>query len=554
MEKSKAIIVVENPEALRVAAASARISTQQGTAMDIFSRSLGDEKDHRLIDKVLSSGHKSVIEHQTFGIAFNDVSVLVEQFVIECRLASFTVKSRRYVDFGEAGWVCPTGLDEAQRALFNRQMAARFEDYRRLMELGVPKEDARFVLPYALRSNFFMTVNARELIGLTCAMLYGRGKGFAEIEALGAQLKAQFDKLYPGVIDKEAARMSSMERNAFADFGGNPTACEGGAEIVNAPKDAMALIDAGLKFTGRFSRENLRDLLLDARPRELELLRYTFRVEHISLACLTHFTRHRMVSLLVPPVYNALAGGAYVLPESVKAVPEALKIYEAAFLDQHRAAQEALDIGMRRVDLSYFAMSGHELDVLLSMNARELAHFMRLRTCSRAQWEIRGVAMKMLDALKAQTPEIYDMFGPSCRFGPCPEGRMSCGKPWKGFRNRRWSRRSYETRGTAQGDARRRTVEGHPAPLLDLRRTPGGRGRAQLAHDADGLFRVGRISRSGHGEGLQNVPDPRSRRMLHRRHPRIRQDRGRRGARGRTAVPLGGRPARALPHRNARVV
>ena len=430
MKQSRAIIVVENPEALRVAAASARISTQQGTAMEIFAKSLGDEKDHRLIDKVLSSGHKSVIEHQTFGIAFNDVSVLVEQFVIECRLASFTVKSRRYVDFGEAGWVCPEGLNEAQRTLFNRQMSARFEDYRSLMALGVPKEDARFVLPYALRSNFFMTVNARELIALISAMLYGRGKGYPEIEALGEQLKAQFDALYPGVIDREAARMPGTERNAFDDFAQDCAAHEGGAEIVDAPKDAMALIEAGMAFTGRFSRENLRGLLLDARPRELELLRYTFHVRHISLACLTHFTRHRMVSLLIPPVFNALAGGAYVLPESVKVVPEAVFIYEAAFRDQHRAAKAALDLGMRREDLSYFAMSGHQLDVLLSMNARELQHFMKLRTCSRAQWEIRGVAMKMMDALKRETPEIYGMFGPSCRFGPCPEGRMSCGRPW----------------------------------------------------------------------------------------------------------------------------
>ncbi|MBR7187075.1 MAG: hypothetical protein IKD53_00820 [Clostridia bacterium] len=63
MNKSRAIIVVKNPEALRVAASSARISTQPGTAMEIFGRSLGDEKDLRLLDKVLSSGHKSVIEH-----------------------------------------------------------------------------------------------------------------------------------------------------------------------------------------------------------------------------------------------------------------------------------------------------------------------------------------------------------------------------------------------------------------------------------------------------------------------------------------------------------
>ena len=73
MKNSKAVIIVKNPEALRVAASAARISTQQGTALEIYERSQGDEKDLKLINKVLSSGHKSVIEHQTFSVAFDNV-------------------------------------------------------------------------------------------------------------------------------------------------------------------------------------------------------------------------------------------------------------------------------------------------------------------------------------------------------------------------------------------------------------------------------------------------------------------------------------------------
>jgi len=440
MKKSKAVIVLENREALRVAAASARISTQQGTALEIYANSLGDERDLRLIGKVLASGHKSVIEHQTFSIAFNDVSVLVEQFVIECRLASFTVKSRRYVDFGDAGWVAPGGLTDEQRALYDQVMAARFADYQALMALGVPKEDARFVLPYCLRSNFFMTVNARELIALICAMLYGRGKGFPEIEALGAQLKAQFDALYPGVIEKEAARCPRCEPMPLPEairLGGDRA---GDAELLDAPQDARGLLDRMFGFTGRFPARDAADadgaeaawrMLTDARARELEMVRYTFRIRRVSLACVTHFTRHRMVSLLVPPVARALAEGEYVLPESVKAIPEAEALYRRAFEAQGLAAREAQAAGMSTEDLSYFALSGHELDLMLSVDLRELVHFMRLRACNRAQWEIRGVAWRMLEKLRAIEPGIFLYVGPSCVYGPCPEGRMTCGRPYK---------------------------------------------------------------------------------------------------------------------------
>lgn len=434
MNNSKAVIIVENRDALRVAASSARISTQQGTALEIFGRSEGGEKDLKLLDKVLSSGHKSIIEHQTLSVAFNDVSVLAEQFVIEARLASYTVKSRRYVDFSAAGCVRPEGLDGDLAALYDGTMAERFSDYEKLLALGVPKEDARFVLPYCLRSNFYMTLDARELIALVCAMLKGRGAGFGEIESLGRQLKAQFDAMYPGVIDGELSRYPACTAMPLPDALEAPREAAGDAALLSSPAGGKALLEAALDFSGRFAglkdSDRFRALVKDARPRELEVLNYVFRIKNISLACLTHFTRHRVLSPVIPPVLSALAGGQYVLPETVKAAGEAEAVYRAAFEAQTRAASRALEIGLSPRDASYFALSGHQLDMLLGMNARELLHFMKLRACSRAQWEIRGVAGRMLSLLEADMPELFGYYGASCRLGPCPEGRMSCGKPW----------------------------------------------------------------------------------------------------------------------------
>ena len=98
-----------------VCAAAGRISTQQGTALEIFARSHDADKNKRLIEKVTASGHTSTVEHLFFNLAFNNVSVVVEQFMIEFRLASFTVKSRRYVDFADCGYLVP-----AFKACYNR--------------------------------------------------------------------------------------------------------------------------------------------------------------------------------------------------------------------------------------------------------------------------------------------------------------------------------------------------------------------------------------------------------------------------------------------------
>ena len=69
------------------------------------------------------------------------------------------------------------------------------------------------------------------------------------------------------------------------------------------------------------------------------------------------------------------------------------------------------------------------IDFVSTVNARELLHFMNLRTCSRAQWEIRYLANDMLKLLKKQDSELFKNFGPSCyTYGVCPEGRLCCGK------------------------------------------------------------------------------------------------------------------------------
>ena len=65
------------------------------------------------------------------------------------------------------------------------------------------------------------------------------------------------------------------------------------------------------------------------------------------------------------------------------------------------------------------------------MNARELFHLFTLRCCNRAQWEIRDLADEMLRQCKAVSPIIFANAGPPCVRGPCPEGKLTCGKPRK---------------------------------------------------------------------------------------------------------------------------
>lgn len=142
-----------------------------------------------LIGKVVSSGHTSVLEHGYVNLSFENVSWFAEQFLIEFRLASFTVKSRRYVDFSNCGWVTPFA-DAARAAVYDAEVRRLFGVYDALCAAGVPKEDARFVLPYGFHSNFFCSMNARELVHVMNELTYGRGAKLAELRALRESLFA----------------------------------------------------------------------------------------------------------------------------------------------------------------------------------------------------------------------------------------------------------------------------------------------------------------------------------------------------------------------------
>lgn len=113
------VIVISQPDSARLCAASAKVSTTEGTAKEIYETSVNEKSNINLINKVVASGHDSVIEHTVFTLVFSNVSAIVEQFFIGFRLASFTVKSRRYVDFGNMGFYTPDFL-YSERSLYKK--------------------------------------------------------------------------------------------------------------------------------------------------------------------------------------------------------------------------------------------------------------------------------------------------------------------------------------------------------------------------------------------------------------------------------------------------
>ena len=112
--ESGAFIVSETKNGERIVSCGGRISTRPGTAVELYKKATDKKKNLNLVTKVVSSGHKTVLEHHNFNIAFNNVSIFVEQYLIEFRVASFTIKSGRYVNFSNAGFNLPDSFTPEQ--------------------------------------------------------------------------------------------------------------------------------------------------------------------------------------------------------------------------------------------------------------------------------------------------------------------------------------------------------------------------------------------------------------------------------------------------------
>ena len=133
-----------------------------GQAAAVCTNSDNPEK---ALQHALASGHESVIEHASFTFLAEDVSRSLLAQLTRHRIASFSVQSQRYVDMSDARALLPDSIDNDEEALglYAFTVDAAFSAYNTLIGLGIPKEDARMVLPEATFTKILFTMNAREL-------------------------------------------------------------------------------------------------------------------------------------------------------------------------------------------------------------------------------------------------------------------------------------------------------------------------------------------------------------------------------------------------------
>ncbi|MHC4522281.1 MAG: FAD-dependent thymidylate synthase [Planctomycetota bacterium] len=171
----------------------------------------------------------------------------------------------------------------------------------------------------------------------------------------------------------------------------------------------------------------------------IEHVSFSFGVEGISRVCTHQLVRHRLASYSQQSQryvgkHSKKTGGSFefVTPPSVVEAGKK-EWFEARMAEMQKWYDELVealgDKGESTYEDARFLMpNAAETKIIVTMNARELLHFFKVRCCNRAQWEIREMAIEMLRQVRQIAPSLFDNSGPSCVRGPCGEGPMTCGK------------------------------------------------------------------------------------------------------------------------------
>ena len=150
----------------------------------------------------------------------------------------------------------------------------------------------------------------------------------------------------------------------------------------------------------------------------LEFADFTFHISGVSRALTHQLVRHRLASYAQRSQrYCGENEFNYVIPPSIRKNEEAYKHYSNFMRECNELYEDLQKAGIPNEDARYVLPNACETTIEVKMNGRTLIHFFNERLCTRAQWEIRQIAMMMKKCVEEhseQCAEFAKLFVPKC--------------------------------------------------------------------------------------------------------------------------------------------
>jgi thymidylate synthase ThyX len=408
--------------------------------------SVASEKARAFHEKyVLGYGHGSVAEHAVVHLAIENVSIIASKALEDARLASYTEKSTRYVQFTSESLYVPEMCAEL-KALYIEATSNLYRLYGELLPQAMEAIEAqapdgtsrdaikaqaldavRGLLPAGTRTNIGMTVNARSLAHILVKLgssplqevqdlavkmraaaspivptllKYTDPSPFIQshrdrvMASLPPQLAANFDAAHVRIIRHDEDAIERIALSLLAEVAGeawynNTVACS--AENLGK-NDCEQIVLAAIKRRGAH----------DAVPRAFEATSFLVRLL-LDYGAYRDLQRHRMLS---PASGLLTARHGFNVPPLVKSIGRR-DDYVAAMVRARDAWQQLY--GSDRSHAQYVVPLGFRHQVFWTLNLREMFHVIELRSARQGHPSYREVAQRLYHAVCTIHPWLKDL-------------------------------------------------------------------------------------------------------------------------------------------------
>lgn len=162
-------------------------------------RATKNRKDR--IHSMFASGHLGLLEHAYATFSISGISRSCTHQLVRHRIASYAQLSMRSVNCKDLKAVVPPEICRNQEAnmIYVDQVIRAFEVYEKLLELGIEKEDARFVLPIGTETEIVVSMNFRSWIHFLKLRLDPNAQW--EIRMVAEEIHKELSRIAPNVFD-----------------------------------------------------------------------------------------------------------------------------------------------------------------------------------------------------------------------------------------------------------------------------------------------------------------------------------------------------------------
>jgi thymidylate synthase (FAD) len=383
------------------------------------------KKEEIVLRESAGKGHGSVADQNYFTFSIENLTrAATLQLCLPHYLAHLQQSLRRAT--ADRGFYVPEEIRKSGLYGEVKQILSEsFEIYNRLSEDNIPKEDARFLLPLYTKTNIQTSGDAREIMHLWHMTKQGEVPSPAK-----------------NVVDSMVEQAGSIAPNLFKDWGYNyeTLAWYPSAQLYASENSTLAEIIGKYKspakavyFEHEISEKAVDKAVKQRDEAELSNMKHVHNggkmtgfILPMSIATFHQAIRQRTWDHSIETIYDAAKRNNFIIPPSI-----ADSKYRDEYKEHHNKMMslynDLIDDGVSRQEA--IGVVPHSLQIydFVHVNGWNSIHSIGKRTCTEAQWEIRGLANQIAVLIREKNKPIGKYTYPQgVVYGKCPE-KKPCG-------------------------------------------------------------------------------------------------------------------------------